>query len=79
MATCSDETPNVNLECQTIPTRLDIKQLADRLVYWQERCAQAERCIKVSPCDPDVTSEQIQEHKLWNAFVEMEAYYNKQA
>ena len=33
--------------------------------YWKQRCLLAERCLEKSPCDPDITSDQI---KAWNAY-----------
>ena len=33
--------------------------------YWKQRCLLAEQCLEESPCDPDITSDQI---KAWNAY-----------
>lgn len=33
--------------------------------YWKQRCLLAEKCLEESPCDPDMTSDQI---KAWNAY-----------
>jgi len=33
--------------------------------YWKKRCLAAERCLEVSPCDPDITKEQIKAHAEW--------------
>ena len=33
--------------------------------YWKHRCLLAEKCLEESPCDPDITSDQI---KAWNAY-----------
>ena len=33
--------------------------------YWKQRCLLAEKCLEESPCDPDITSDQI---KAWNAY-----------
>lgn len=35
------------------------------LEYWEQRCLLAEKCLKESPCDPDVTAEQT---KAWDAY-----------
>ena len=40
-------------------------ELANRVEYWQKRCLAAENCIEKSPCDPDITKEQIEAHKQW--------------
>lgn len=34
--------------------------------YWYNRCYHAEKAIEASPCDPDITPEQIEAHRLWN-------------
>ena len=33
--------------------------------YWKQRCLLAEKCLEETPCDPDITSDQI---KAWNAY-----------
>jgi len=33
--------------------------------YWKQRCLLAEKCLEESPCDPDITADQI---KAWNAY-----------
>lgn len=33
--------------------------------YWKQRCLLAEQCLEKSPCDPDITADQI---KAWNAY-----------
>lgn len=33
--------------------------------YWKERCLAAEGFISKSPCDPDITKEQIIAHDYW--------------
>ena len=35
------------------------------LYYWKKRCKLAEKCIEESPCDPDITSDQIKAHSNW--------------
>lgn len=37
--------------------------------YWRRRCELAERCLEVSPCDPDITKEQIVAHKAYDEFL----------
>lgn len=33
--------------------------------YWKQRCLLAEKCLEESPCDTDITAEQI---NAWNAY-----------
>jgi hypothetical protein len=33
--------------------------------YWIIRCLAAEECIAKSPCDPDITEEQVAAHTAW--------------
>ena len=33
--------------------------------YWKQRCLLAEKCLEESPCDQDITADQI---KAWNAY-----------
>lgn len=40
------------------------------VAYWRNRCLLAEKCLSASPCDPDVTDEQINAHKAYNQFIE---------
>ena len=37
--------------------------------YWKTRCELAEKCLEESPCDPDITNEQIFAHSNYNAFL----------
>ena len=39
--------------------------LLSDLDYWKQRCLLAEKCLEESPCDPDITTDQI---KAWNAY-----------
>ena len=39
------------------------------LDYWKQRCELAEKCIEESPCDPDITSDQIKAHNDYNEFI----------
>ena len=42
-----------------------IGSLLSDVDYWKQRCLLAEKCLEESPCDPDITSDQI---KAWNAY-----------
>jgi len=42
------------------------------LEYWKQRCLMAERFIDESPCDPDITPEQINAYANWQYFVNQE-------
>ncbi|MCB0448421.1 MAG: hypothetical protein KDD03_13120 [Gelidibacter sp.] len=37
--------------------------------YWKQRCLLVEQCLAESPCDPDITSEQIEAHKKLREFL----------
>ena len=37
------------------------------LDYWKERCLLAEAYISESPCDPDITAEQLEAYNKWKA------------
>ena len=37
--------------------------------YWSERCKHAENIWKKSPCDPDITDEQIEAHNRYHNFI----------
>ena len=37
--------------------------------YWKTRCLAAEDYIAKSPCDPDITKEQIKAHEIWSQLV----------
>ena len=43
--------------------------LLSDLDYWKQRCELAEKCIEESPCDPDITSDQIKAHNAYNKFI----------
>lgn len=38
------------------------------LEYWKKRCELAEKCMEESPCDPDITTGQIEAHAEWDDF-----------
>lgn len=42
-------------------------EVCRRLEYLQRRCDAAEHCIEVSPCDPDITSDQTEAHQKLEA------------
>lgn len=42
-----------------------VSSMPDPEDYWQERCKLAEAIIEASPCDPDITAEQI---AAWHAY-----------
>lgn len=37
--------------------------------YWKERCLLSEDCLEKSPCDPDITSEQIEAWQTYHRFI----------
>lgn len=43
--------------------------LLSQLEYWKQRCLLAEKIIEESPCDPDITTEQIQAHRDYHNFL----------
>lgn len=47
------------------PQPLVSGSLLSDLDYWKQRCLLAEKCLEESPCDPDITTDQI---KAWNAY-----------
>tara|TARA_R110000796_G_scaffold195046_2_gene311522 strand:- start:2033 stop:2389 length:357 start_codon:yes stop_codon:yes gene_type:complete len=42
--------------------------------YWKERCLLAEKCLKTSPCDPDITDEQMGAQSEYNEYLTMKGY-----
>lgn len=50
------------------------KTIEDLLDYWMKRCIAAELFIAKSPCDPDITKEQIEAYKIWQAFKDTEEW-----
>lgn len=44
---------------------MELDALAKIKDYWYNRCYQSEKFIEESPCDPDITKEQIEAHKNW--------------
>jgi len=45
------------------------KELLEALEYWKKRCKLIETCENESPCDPDITSEQIEAWKNYHNFI----------
>jgi len=52
---------------------LEVKAENERLKadvdYWKTLCQLAEDCLEKSPCDPDITSEQIEAWKAYHRFI----------
>ena len=46
-----------------------LERLPERPNYWKQRCLLAEKCMEESPCDPDMTTAQIEAHKEYNEFL----------
>lgn len=47
-------------------------------LYWKHRCEAAELFIKKSPCDPDITKEQIEAYAHWKKLCDIKPEdYNK--
>jgi hypothetical protein len=55
---------------------LQLKAERERAEYWSKRCLAAENCLDKSPCDPDITKDQIEAHRNWEAAKKNE-YKNK--
>jgi hypothetical protein len=56
-------TPSPDTKAAELEKELDsMTELKD---YWYNRCYQAEFFIDKSPCDPDITQEQIEAYRLW--------------
>lgn len=49
-----------------IPTESDEVEVSD---YWKTRCELAEAIIEACPCDPDITTEQIEAWKNYHEFI----------
>ena len=39
------------------------------IYYWKTRCRLAEAIVEASPCDPDITTEQIEAHQNYQSFL----------
>lgn len=46
------------------------QDLAILFDYLKQRCLLAEKCLEESPCDPDITLEQIKAHSDYNIFLD---------
>jgi hypothetical protein len=49
--------------------RAENERLKEDNDYWKLRCQLAEDCLEKSPCDPDITSEQIDAWKAYHEFI----------
>lgn len=58
----------MNDDLQKIIESLEQKVCEGEL-YWKKRCELAEKCLGESPCDPDITGEQIKAHNEYNEFI----------
>ncbi len=45
--------------------------------YWKKRCELTEKCLDESPCDPDITSEQITAHENLKMFIDTQQHLFK--
>jgi hypothetical protein len=45
------------------------QELIAQIEYWKHRCKLAEKVIEVSPCDPDITPEQIKAISDYKSFL----------
>lgn len=55
----------MNEELKDKPLGVVSRELLSDTDYWKQRCLLAEQCLEESPCDPDITSDQI---KAWTAY-----------
>ncbi len=39
--------------------------------YWKQRCLLAEQCLEETPCDPDITADQIKAWKAYHKFISL--------
>lgn len=46
-----------------------MEDLNEEVIYWKTRCELAEAFIKASPCDPDITSKQIEAYQKYMQFL----------
>jgi len=44
------------------------------LFYWKTRCEHAEEFIKLSPCDPDITTAQKEAYGKWKIYHDNESW-----
>jgi len=52
-----------------LPQADKVEDAVNEMKYWKTRCHLAETCMKESPCDPDITTSQIEAHKAYDEFV----------
>lgn len=50
----------------------------DAFDYWRKRCTAAENFIKESPCDPDITQDQIKAHTVWISIKNQNPFANEE-
>ena len=56
------------------PLRIQVvsSSLLTDVDYWKQRCLLAEKCLEESPCDPDITAEQIKAHNAYRKFISLD-------
>lgn len=54
-------------ESELTALRSRVKELEEYAEYWKRRCKLSEKYSDESPCDPDITKEQI---KAWRAYAD---------
>lgn len=60
------EEKNIEQESTKALSKTNVSgSLLSAVDYWKQRCLLAEKCLEESPCDPDITADQI---KAWNAY-----------
>ena len=45
------------------------ERLKAEMDYWKTKCELTEDCLEKSPCDPDITSEQIEAWQTYHRFI----------
>lgn len=59
------EKTNLEQNQSALSKTADSGSLLSDVDYWKQRCLLAEKCLEESPCDPDITDDQI---KAWDAY-----------
>jgi hypothetical protein len=54
---------------QLRPTTAVSGSLLSDVDYWKQRCLLAEKCLEESPCDPDITADQIKARNAYHKFI----------
>ena len=57
------------LESELTQLKAENERLKADNDYWKLRCQLAEDCLEKSPCDPDITNEQIQAWNEYHTFI----------